>query len=245
MIETLLIIFIKLFTMYTTIPFFIPYLLVLSWYDIKYREIDGRLIIAGVPIIIVSLVIYVLFNGIETLFTINIFSSIVVSIALVVTTYLLAKRGQMGFGDVLIIFLSVLALLPYTVRLYGMVVPLIIIVLLFGVTYIVIEIIMNIIHNAKRMKIFIEATADCGLLEKIYYFLISRVFRSNEFRNAKFYFPIKYGGVKRFVAKVGIEPLVYSEPLDDLVLALKGIPFVVVLLIGIILTTIWIVFQPC
>ncbi|MEM1561285.1 MAG: hypothetical protein QXK24_00275 [Ignisphaera sp.] len=245
MIETLLIIFIKLFTMYTTIPFFILYLLVLSWYDIKYREINGNLIIVGIPIVIASLVVYVLINGIETLFTINILSSIVVSITLVITTYLLAKRGMMGFGDVLITFLSVLALLPYTVRLYGMIVPLIIIVLLFGITYIVIEIVMNIIHNTKRMKIFIEATTDCGLLEKIYYFLISRVFRSDEFRNVKFYFPIKYRGVKRFVAKVGIEPLVSSEPLDDLVLALKGIPFVVILLVGTILTTIWIVFQSC
>lgn len=247
MMEPVLVLLARLLISYPTLLPLILYLSVLTWYDVKRREIDDALILAGAPGIAASLVVYTLINGVRSLLTIDTFSSAVVGATLVATTYLLARRGQMGSGDVPIMLLTTMALLPYAVEFYGVVVPLVLAVMVLGVVYVVAEMVMNAVHNARRMEDFAEATADCGALEKAYYFLATKVFRSDEFRSLRFYFPVKHGGVKRFTAKVGVEPMEGSEHevLGDVVLAIKGVPFVAMLLTGTVLATLWVaLFQP-
>ncbi|MEM4788081.1 MAG: hypothetical protein QXV28_08900 [Ignisphaera sp.] len=242
----ILLILIRLLILYPTLLPLIFYLSILTWYDLKYREISDALILAGVPGIATGLVVYILINRINSLFTFNILSSVIIGGVLIATTYLLVMKGQMGSGDIPILLLTTMALLPYTVEFYGIAVPLVLVVMVLGIIYVFAEMIINVIHNAKRMSYFSKATSDCRTLEKVYYFLTTKVFRSDEFKNLRFYFPVKHGGIKRFTAKVGIEPLSGSEHeiLGDVVLAVKGIPFIAILLTGTVLATLWIILSP-
>ncbi|MEM1694616.1 MAG: prepilin peptidase [Ignisphaera sp.] len=247
MIEIALMIIVKLLVLYPSLPPLILYLSIATWYDLRYREIDDALILAGIPGAVSSLVVYTLINGIGSLISVNTVLSVIVGGVLVSTSYLLARKGQMGSGDVPIVLLTTLFLLPYTIKFYGVPVPLVLVVMVLGITYVVAEVVVNVVHNARRIKDFAKATSNCRALEKVYYFLVTKVFKSEEFRNLRFYFPVKHGEVKRFTSRVGLEPMEGSEYeiLGDMVLAMKGLPFIAVLLTGTILSTLWlIVLQP-
>ena len=234
-----------LITLYPTVPITLLFLIVTLYYDLRTREIPFGIIVALLPGVILSYVIYLLFYGI--IFgseLIEFLGATAVSGILVATTFILAKKGQVGFGDVIITGVVGLAN-PYIVDIpfLSMKTPMIFLVFVFGITYVLAEIIGNIIHNVRRVSMFKEATEDCSNLEKIYYIFIGKVFTREEFSGKRFYFPLLHGGGKRKTAKVGIEPLEGHEFEIEgkYVIAVKGFAFTGVLALGYILTIIYIV----
>lgn len=236
-----IVLLLRLMINYPTIIPLLIYLAVIAYYDMKYREVTGHLLLSGLPGVAVGLVVHTLIKSPAYLFSMNTLFSLVIASSVIATSFLLARRGQIGVGDVPVVALVSLALFPYTVRVYGIPIPLILLTFLLGVFYVVVEVIGSVLHNIRRFHEFAEITNDCGLALKLYYFFVSKVFTVREFKNLKYYFPVKYEGSRRLTAKVGVEPLEGREyeVSGNLVLAVKGIPFVASLFTGAVLSTLW------
>ena len=87
----------------------------------------------------------------------------------------------------------------------------------------------------------------CTSFEKLYYTLAMKVFAKEEFSSKKFYFPLLHGGLKRKVAKAGVEPLKGSsfEVEGRYVIATKGFAFATFLATGYALAILYLpLFHP-
>lgn len=246
--ESLLVSVLRLVVRYPSLLPLAVILGVATYYDVKHREIPMGLLVAGAPGIAVGLALFVLLGGLSHYQLPTALVVVVVGASLVATSYVLARRGQLGSGDVPMIALLVVGA-PYTVEVGGIQAPVVALVLVLGMVYVLIEVILNAVHNAGMMPAFRRLTADSSAYERLYYFLTSRVMTLEEFRRSRFYFPVKYEGFKRYVARVGTEPLDPSEHqvAGDVLLAEKGTPFVALLFTGLLFTILWIVIAgvPC
>lgn len=222
-------------------PTLLPLLIVLgaaSYYDSKYREVPLRLIAAGTPGVVAGLAIHLIFRPWEVLNYYTLTNVAVVGAALLVATYLLFRGGYVGAGDLPVVALLVVGA-PYVVEVYGIRMPLSALSVVLGSVYIVAELVCNVVHNFSRFRVFSELVSDVGYAEKLYYFLVCRVMTGDEFAQSKFYVPVKHPGVRKLVARVGVEPL-HPEEYGDVegsLLAIKGVPFACVIFVGLLLST--------
>lgn len=221
--------------MYPTLPLLLCLLALGTYYDVKNREIPFWLILGFMPGLIISLALYLFFYPwrVEDIVISEVFSLLVTLLV-----YLMARAGYYGFGDVLIVLVTGV-LSPYVLSFGWLKVPLLMMSLVLGLSYVLLEIVSNLFHNIRRLDYFKKATEGCSLAEKAYYAVVGKVFTSSEFRGLKFYFPLIHSGMKKVIARVGKEPLNGSEyDLKDsnYVVATKGIPFIGVLTTGYVLS---------
>jgi len=205
-----------------------------TYYDEKEREIDSKLFLAVIPPAMVTYAIIYSFGmlDIEGLVATAITTAVIAG-----TTYVLSRAGIMGFGDVLIM-LVVGALNPKVLRFGSLVLTPLALSVLLGAFYLVFVVILNLVHNLRRLNEFKEAIRGAGGGSSIYYMLVGRVMTAEEFKRSKFYFPLVAGGMKRKIAKVGVEPMEGAEHSieGEYVIATKGMPFATAMMIGYFLT---------
>lgn len=229
------------------IPMTALFLAVMLYYDIKTREIPIGAVAALAPGIAISFALYVYFSGLLFGWGVEDFAmSMAITGVLVATTIALARSGQMGYGDAILV--SVVGLLnPHVVpaSFVPVKVPLILLVLFFGLAYLVAEVLWNVAHNARRWAMFKKATEGCTGLERLYYMLAGKVFTREEFASKRFYFPLLHEGMKRKAAKVGVEPLESSEfeVKGEYVVATKGFAFATFLATGYVLALAYMILQ--
>jgi len=216
------------------------FLAVMLYYDVKAREVPLGAVLALAPGIAISLTLYALFSGLLRGYGVGDFAlSMATTGVIVLTALAMARSGQLGYGDAVLV--GVVGLLnPYVVRapLVLVRVPLIVLVMAFGLAYLLAEVAHNAIHNARRWNMFKRATEGCTALERLYYAVAGKVFTREEFAGRKFYFPLVHEGVKRVTAKVGVEPLEGSgfEVRGEYVVATKGFALSALLATGYALT---------
>lgn len=238
MLAEILAVSLRVAILYPTVLPTILALSVLSYYDVKYREFDVKVALACIPGIVTGLAIYMANFGDFVIYTAEFVVTIATSVTMVLTTIVLSRRGLIGSGDILIASMVAIGS-PYTVNIASYRVPFPVVVLALGSVYVVMEIVANAFHNASRLDRFLSVTRDCTVVEKLFYFTMSKVFTVDEFRSKRFYFPVKHVGRKRYLVQVGVEPLEGSQHAVEgsLVLATKGIPFVIVMLTGYVLAS--------
>lgn len=213
----------------TAVPL-IAYLVVVSYYDVRYREASDVVLFSGYPPVAVAL-IYAVVSGrvlLEELLLHGILATWVIG-----AMAAMVRMGFVGSGDLVIIGVVALGV-PYVKWVSMFPFPAFAVAVVGGAVYVFAEAVANAVHNARRWSMFLRATAKCGVTAKVYYFFYGRVFTAEEFRARRFYFPLvdEYGS--RFAARVGVEPL---DPLahsvrGDFVIATKGLPMAVELLVG-------------
>lgn len=216
---------------YPTIPPLIGYLLVASYFDVKYREMSDTILLAGYPFIAAGLAYYVLTTGVSLA---ELMYHLFVSGTVLSMLTVLIKIGVVGDGDFFLAVAMALGL-PYVIWVDGYPVSSLLLAILLGEIYSLMEIVGSAVHNARRWRLFKQAVAGASTARVIYYFFGGRVLWGKEFKARKFYFPLVAPGQQRLVAKVGVEPLdpsAYGIPDDALVIATRGQPMAVHFLYG-------------
>lgn len=218
------------FFRYPTTALTLTFLAITSYYDVKYREISGKLFIAFTPASALALYFLFRFGFTNTsVFSIN----AVVTFIIAASTYLLARKGIIGFGDVLAVT-AVGLLNPYVIKVGNLIVTPLMMSILLGSTYLIAYVTVNAIHNLRRINEFSNLTKGMGKLSKTYFFIVGKVMTTREFKEKKFYFPLVTASESRAFARVASEPLKGSEyeVSGEYVIASFGLPFVVLLLTG-------------
>jgi len=211
----------------------LAFLSIATYYDIREREIDTKLYIAVIP---PGLIACTMAYMARTFSLYEVLANTVVTAVVAASTYVLARRGMMGFGDVFLV--AIVGLLnPGLVRVWNVYAAPLMLTVVLGSVYVLFILASNLVHNLRRMEMFRKATGGLSRGESFFYLLVGKVMTADEFRRSKFYFPLIAGGTKRMIARVGVEPLEGSEHYveGEYVVATYGFPFAAVLLVGYVL----------
>lgn len=227
---------------YPTTPLTILFLSIFTYYDIKYREIDRKLLLVTAPAVLLGALLFFILGlvSLRSFFIALLFTAVMAQ-----ATWFLAKKGVMGDGDAFLVALVGLSN-PYVVKIHNISFPPLLLTVVFGIVYILPIIISNIIHNIRRLDEFNRLTMNTSLAEKVYYFIVGKIMSVDEFKKKKFYFPLATEKMKRKIAYVGFEPL-EGKDYDiegSYVIASYGFAFATLLLTGYIIYVILLLYLP-
>jgi len=212
----------------------LAFLSIATYYDVKEREIDEKLYLAVIP---PAAAVFALMHLAGWLSVVELLVSGLATAIVALATYLLAREGMIGYGDVFLVA-AVGLLNPHLVKLGGFYATPLMLSVLFGSAYLIPIVALNLVHNLRRKEMFREAAKNLTKWETAFYMLVGRVMTAEEFRRSRFYFPLVADGIKRKMARVGVEPLEGSE--HDVagmyIIATYGFPFAAVLLVGYAIT---------
>jgi len=201
----------------------------LTYYDLRYREVDWKLLAASAPPAALASVTVYLFGGAPPPY---LYISLGTTAALVATAYALRRLGVMGGADA-VVFLLVGVANPGMVIVGPLYLTPLMVSLLLGSVLALGMVLYNLVYNAAHRREFEEAVRGAGR-SKALYMLLGRVMSAQEFRSRRFYFPLAHAGARRILARVAEEPLEGSghSVEGEYVVAAYGVPTLALLLAG-------------